>query len=249
VTQEQREARARENLPFELVLLRHGEPAWELALATASNPGLTPFGRDQASRAASHLSLRPLAALYCIPLARARETAMIVGGEHDLVPEVIDNLEEIRVPVLENATQSEVDAYFAAAMRRPLSHHWEGFPGGESFREFHARVTTALETVLARYSVRREAAEEFTVWTAPARGHTLRVGIVAHGGTNAVILAHLLGVDPVPWEWCRFETPLAAISNISLRSVSDHGYVWSLQRFGWRAESPLPRGEGGAKRG
>ena len=249
MSQEQREARARENLPFELVLVRHGEPAWELALETASNPGLTAFGRDQASRAADYLARRPIAALYCSPLARARETALIVGGLQQLTPAVIDDLEEIRVPVLENATQSEVDAYFAAALRRPLSHHWDGFPGGESFRKFHARVTTALESVLAHYGVRRESAEEFTVWTAPARGHTLRVCIVAHGGTNSVILAHLLGVEPVPWEWCRFETPLAAISNIALRSVSDRGYVWSLQRFGWRVESPLPSGEGGAERG
>jgi broad specificity phosphatase PhoE len=97
-------------------------------------------------------------------------------------------------------------------------------------------VTAALELVLAHYSVRRQPSDEFTVWTAPARAHTLRVGIVAHGGTNAVILAHLLGVAPVPWEWFRFETPLAAITNIALRSVSDHGYVWSLQRFGWRAD-------------
>jgi hypothetical protein len=51
-----------------------------------------------------------------------------------------------------------------------------------------------------------------------------------------VILAHLLGIAPVPWEWFRFETPLAAVSNIALRAISGEGYVWSLQRFGWRAE-------------
>lgn len=236
VTQEQREARARENLPVELVLVRHAEPDWDRALETKSDPGLTLFGQDQAERLSSYLKLRPVAALYCSPLVRAQETAGAIATEQELRVQTVDGLEEIRVPLLESVSQSEVDAYFAAAMRRPLTDHWEGFPGGEPFREFHTRVTAAVESVLAHYGVHPTATGEFTVWNAPARAHTLRIGIVAHGGTNAVILAHLLGVAPVPWEWCRFETPLAAVSNIALRGISDEGYIWSLQRFGWRAE-------------
>jgi broad specificity phosphatase PhoE len=64
----------------------------------------------------------------------------------------------------------------------------------------------------------------------------LRIALVGHGGTNSVILSHLLGVAPVPWEWLRFETALAAISTVALRPVSDEAYVWSLQRFGWRED-------------
>jgi probable phosphoglycerate mutase len=236
VTQEQREARARENLPVELVLVRHAEPDWERAYETASDPGLTDFGRKQAARVADHLKQRPLAALYCSPLERAKETAVAVGARQQLTAQIVSDLEEIRVPVLQYASQSEVDAYFAAAARRPLVNHWEGFPGGEPFRAFQGRVTAGIESVLAHYGVHPSATGSFTVWNAPARGHTLRIGVVGHGGTNAVILAHLLGIAPVPWEWCRFETPLAAVSNVALRAISDEGYVWSLQRFGWRPE-------------
>lgn len=235
MAQEQREARSRENLPLELVLVRHGEPDWERDKASG-DPGLTRLGHIQAERAATQLNERSIHALYCSPLRRAHETAQAIAKDQQLELQVIDNLEEIRVPALQNLTQTEVDSYFAAAARRKLQERWSGFPGGESFRGFHARVTSAMESMLAHYGVHSRVSEEFTVWSAPARGQPLRIAVVAHGGTNAVILAHLLGLEPVPWEWLRFETALAAVSIVALRSISDDGYIWSLQRFGWREE-------------
>src|SRR4030095_12176009 len=114
--------------------------------------------------------------------------------------------------------------------------HWDGFPGGEPFRDFHARVTTALGGVLAHYAVRTTEVDAFPVWSAPPRAETLRSGIVAHGGANSVMLTHLLGIPSVPWEWIRFETALAAYSILALRAINDQGYIWSLQQFGRRAD-------------
>jgi broad specificity phosphatase PhoE len=233
VTQEEREARSRENLPIELVLVRHGEPDWERG-KESGDPGLTELGRNQAANAAASLKRLHIDALYCSPLKRARETAEIVGGPQQLTPTVIDDLEEIQVPVLRNLSQTEVDAYFAAAARRTLQERWDGFPSGEPFRHFHERVTAAIEAMLRQFNVHSRTSEEFTVWSAPARGQTLRVAVVAHGGTNAVVLSHLLGIAPVPWEWLRFETPLAAVSILGLRAISDDAHIWSLQRFSWR---------------
>jgi broad specificity phosphatase PhoE len=235
VTQEKREARSREAAPVELVLVRHGEPDWERKEA-AGDPGLTGLGWAQAERAAAALAGRSLDAVYCSPLRRARETAQPVAAMHQVTPQVLDDLEEIRVPTLLNLTQSEVDSFFAAAARRTLQDRWNGFPGGESFRAFHARVVTAVEGMLAHYGIRSRVSEEFTVWNAPARGRPLRLAVVGHGGTNAVVLTHLLGLPAVPWEWLRFETALAAATILTLRAISDDSYVWSLQRFGWREE-------------
>ena len=81
------------------------------------------------------------------------------------------------------------------------------------------RVTSAAESIFAHSGVHSHVSEAFTVWNAPARGHALRVAPVGHGGTNPVILAHLLGVAPVPWEWLRFKTVLAAVSVVALRPV------------------------------
>ena len=59
----------------------------------------------------------------------------------------------------------------------------------------------------------------------------IQTGVVAHGGTNAVLLTHLLDVRPVPWEWMRFESELASYSVAQARRISEPGHVWSLQNF------------------
>lgn len=215
--------------------MRHAEPDWASARQKGVDPGLTALGRQQAADLAEHLRALPLAALYCSPLQRARETAAEIAAAQDLTVTTVQDLAEIGVPLLQNASQTEVDAYFLAAARRPFREHWEGYPGGEPFRAFHTRVTRAIGEVFAHYGVHAQVVDEFSAWSAPARAQTLRIGVVAHGGANGVILTHLLGIPPVPWEWIRFETPLAAYSVVALRAISDQGYIWSLQRFGRRA--------------
>ena len=232
---EERERRGRSGLPLELVLVRHAEPDWENARQKGADPALTVLGRQQAADLAAHLRSLPLAALYSSPLVRARETAAAIGAAQQLTATAVTDLAEIGVPLLQNASQTEVDAYFLAAAKRPLHDHWEGFPGGEPFRAFHARVTRAIGEVLAPYGVHSQAIDGFAAWSAPTRAQTLRIGVVAHGGTNGVILTHLLGIPSVPWEWIRFETALAAYSVVALRAINDQGYIWSLQQFGRRA--------------
>ena len=68
------------------------------------------------------------------------------------------------------------------------------------------------------------------MWKRPAEPP--HIAIVAHGGTNAVALSHLLDVRPVPWEWLRFESELTAYSIVHAREVGETGAAWSLQAFG-----------------
>src|SRR4030095_3860101 len=119
--------------------------------------------RVQAARAAAKLNAGSIHAIYSSPLRRARETAQVLAATLQLTAQIIDDLEEIRVPALRNLTQSEVDSYFAAAARRTLQDRWSGFPGGESYRDFHARVTSAIESTLAHYGVHSLVREGFTV--------------------------------------------------------------------------------------
>ncbi|HVO28168.1 MAG TPA: histidine phosphatase family protein [Candidatus Margulisiibacteriota bacterium] len=235
VSLEERERRGRSGLPLELVLVRHAEPDWERARQQGADPGLTALGGQQAADLAAHLRSLPFAALYASPLARAQETAAAIAAAQQLTVTTVAALSEIGVPPLQTASQTEVDAYFLTAAKRPFREHWEGFPGGEPFRTFHGRVTGAISAVLAPYGIHAQIIDGFPAWSAPARARTLRIGVVAHGGTNSVILTHLLGIAPVPWEWIRFETPLAAYSVVALRAINDQGYIWSLQQFGRRA--------------
>lgn len=233
---EERERRLRTNLPIEIVLIRHAEPDWAAVRERGGgDPGLTLLGEQQAAALAVHLKSRPFDVIYCSPLRRARETAAAIGLRQDREAQIVDGLAEIRVPEMPDASQPEVEAYFAAAARRPFHEHWNGFPGGESFVDFHRRVTMTLETVLARHHTRPHPVGEITAWSTHERGQTLRLGIVAHGGTNSVLVTHLLGIPAVPWEWIRFETPLTAYSTLALRAFNEEGYIWSLQSFGQRA--------------
>ena len=46
-----------------------------------------------------------------------------------------------------------------------------------------------------------------------------------------VVPTHLLDIRPVPWEWLRFETELAAFSVLRARAIGPDGFTWSLQNF------------------
>ena len=85
-----------------------------------------------------------------------------------------------------------------------------------------------VEIFVAR-GFRRKREHDFTTWSVPKRPPT--IAIVAHGGTNAVALAHLLDVRAVPWEWVRFESELCAFSVLQARPLGPSGCVWSLQNF------------------
>lgn len=224
-----REARIRAEAAVEIVLLRHGEPDWTpgggLAVRDAA---LTARGRLQAEAAATALAPLRIDALYVSPLRRAQETAEPLAKATGITPVTLPGLAEIDIP-LEGITQSEVDSFFRQATARRLREHWEGWPGGETFRGFHARVTGALTALLSQHGVTAQSEDEFTVWSVPPQPH--RIAIVAHGGTNAVAITRLLDVAGVPWEWNRFEMELAAYAVLQSRAIGMSGFVWCLQNF------------------
>jgi broad specificity phosphatase PhoE len=224
-----REARERAEPHAHVVLLRHAEPDWSPGGGTAvPDPGLTVFGRAQARAAAERLARWPLDAIYVSPCRRAQETAAPLVEASGIEPVTAEDLAEIGVAV-QGLSQDDVNRYFVEGSLRPLNEHWEGWPGAESFRAFHARVAAALEGVLARHGATPSREHDFGVWHFASKRPSLAV--VAHAGTNAVALAHLLDVRPVPWEWLRFESELAAYSVLQARPIGPSGHTWSLQNF------------------
>ena len=57
-----------------------------------------------------------------------------------------------------------------------------------------------------------------------------RILIVAHEGTNAVVLSHLLGVEPTAWEWVRFSSNWAGIARLRTAAIAQAA-VWRLACF------------------
>ncbi len=213
----------------ELTLLRHGEPDWAPGGGTSvPNPGLTPYGACQARAASAAIAKAGVDAIYVSPLQRAQETAQALAEMSGVAPVTLESLAEID-PGATGMSQEEVDRYFVEAMQRPLHEHWDGWPSGESFRDFHARVTGAVADLLDRHAIRAERMQDFTCWHLPS--DALSIVVIAHGGTNAVLLSHLLDIRPVPWEWLRFESELASYSVVQARPIGLSGSVWSLQNF------------------
>jgi broad specificity phosphatase PhoE len=229
--QARREARQRDEAAAHIILLRHGEPDWypDGASAQVGDAGLTRLGEAQARCAAEALAKGRVDAIYVSPLRRAKETAAPLAAATGLRVTTVPDLAEISVAGAVGLSQRDVDRYFLDSMRRPLSEHWHGWPGSERFRDFHARVCKGLCDVLARHRITPSREQEFTIWEQPERPET--IVIVAHGGTNAVLLTHLLDIPPVPWEWIRFESELAAYSILQARPLGQRGCIWSLVDF------------------
>jgi len=219
-----REAKLRDRPHARVTLIRHGEPDWTPANGPAvTDPNLTSLGVAQAEATARSLAEDGIEAIYVSPYRRAQETAAALAEITGIRPVTVDGLAEVGVAV-DGLTQEEVDRYFVDGSQRPLDEHWEGWPGAESFHDFHGRVTTAVTDVLGRHGCHSFRQHDFTVWE-------LRIALVAHGGTNAVALTHLLDIRPVPWEWLRFESELASFSVLQARPIGPEGFVWSLRNF------------------
>lgn len=131
-------------------------------------------GRAQASAMAELFVDVHVDKALCTGLPRTRETGLTILADRDIELEVISELEEIR-PV-----KGEAPGGYDVVSDVAFSH-WRAdqedaaFLGGERYRDFYARISTAMDELLLDGS-----------W------HDLAV--FAHGGTNAAILGWATGV-------------------------------------------------------
>jgi probable phosphoglycerate mutase len=216
---------------MELILVRHGLPDWAPDSLARNDPHLSELGQRQAARVAAVADRwGPIDEIWMSPMHRARETAAPIGQSTGLNPVVQDWAHEIRNPdQWEGSPIDEIKNAWIDANLRPISDLWTGIPGGETFRDFHQRVVAGLEGSLAERGITRLDDGHPHLWNVPDDDR--RVVLVAHGGTNAVVIGHLLGAEPTPWEWDRFESPHTGLARLSTLSIA-HGRAFSLRVFG-----------------
>lgn len=212
---------------MEIVLVRHAQPEWVIDGRGVDDPVLTELGHQQAALLPQYFESRPIDHLFVSPLIRARQTAQPLIDAFGIEPETLDWAAEISAPVWQGTPMEVIEHAFATQRARPLEEQWEAIPGGESFREFHERVTDGLVDLLARFDCVRTLGFP-PLWRVPFDGP--RIVLVAHSGTNAVALGHLLGIDPVPWEWERFIAFHASISVLRPMHIAQAATL-SLFRF------------------
>jgi broad specificity phosphatase PhoE len=163
-----------------LLLIRHGETEWNVSLRYMGQ-GQVPLnqrGRTQAELLAKRLRPARAGALYTSDLARASETAAILGAALGLKPRPMPELREIDVGQWEGLTPEELYRRFPDHMKE-----FERDPartvriGGESYARLQERALVALNSIKA------------------AHGSDETVLAVSHGGTIRALLCHVIGLD------------------------------------------------------
>ena len=212
---------------MELLLVRHAQPEWTRGHISQVDPALTELGHRQALLVAERLAGMAFDDVLVSTARRAQQTAdPLREGLADT--EFTDRfwLHEIQLPqAWADTPAEEVGRVLLEARDRPRDEWWDGLPGGESFRDFHERVTTGLMQELAEYGAERKPDG---LWQLP--DDDLRLLMVAHAGTNSLVLGALLGLEPEPWEWERFASDHASVTRLRTTAIAG-GHIFGLQSF------------------
>ena len=134
-------------------LARHGQTAYN---AEGRFQGHLPVplddtGRAQARDLAETVAAVEVRTLVCSPLARARETAEIVGARIGLVPEEDARFTETDTGDWTDRSFAEIKAEDPEGFHRyEISDPTFRYPGGESFAEQSDRVQAGLAALRAR---------------------------------------------------------------------------------------------------
>ena len=149
-----------------LILVRHGRTALtesrKISGGDGENPDLSELGRQDARQVAEELAklghsgnfayLAPPVAVVHSPIARAQQTAQAISNRVSIPMVSNDDLAEIGFGEWDGLTNEEMIAAFEEEYNA-----WRGSlevapPGGESLKDFDARVRRAFDSILERYS-------------------------------------------------------------------------------------------------
>lgn len=159
-----------------LILLRHGETEWNLSgrwQGQDANTQLTDRGRAQAAVVARRLSSYPIQAIYSSDLSRAFETAQIAGELLGLDPQPEPGLRESDIGAWTGLTWDQITARYPDEVAAMFGGEDVRRGGGETYAELHARLQTAVESIIARH---------------PGQ----MVLVVSHGAALRSLVAHAL---------------------------------------------------------
>ena len=131
----------------ELILVRHGETDWnrELRFQGHVDVGLNATGLEQARRVASRLAGEPARHLYVSDLLRAQQTAQPIAQELAVATVADVALREQAFGVVDGMRVDDIKSQHPQAWEGWLRFHEDySMPGGETMRQFHARVMDAV---------------------------------------------------------------------------------------------------------
>jgi probable phosphoglycerate mutase len=187
---------------MELLLIRHALPVRidEGVVDGPADPALADGGRSQAAALAAWLADEPIAAVWCSPMRRARETARPLAERLGLDVRIEDGIAEYD---RDAASYIPVEELKAANDPR-----WYQVP--EQPDHFRGVVVEAIERIVDQHAGQR-------------------VAVVCHGGVINVYAGHVLGIeDPLFFlpGYTSVSRVLAASSGErSIESLNEQGHL------------------------
>jgi probable phosphoglycerate mutase len=143
----------------ELSFIRHGETDWNLQQRFQGqiDVPLNANGQRQAALLGARLAAAPADALVSSDLQRARQTAAPLAAAWGLPLPTLAGLREQHFGVLEGLDVPTIQRDHPELWARWLEHRADhALPGGgESTRQFHARVLAAVRQLADEYAGRR----------------------------------------------------------------------------------------------
>lgn len=188
-----------------IYLIRHGATvvSGRDPFAGSIDVELSDEGRTQAVQLAKRLQTVKLDALYCSPMRRTMETASIIGKSHGLTPQKEDGLREINYGMWDGLDKAVVAEQFPENWAQWQEDPYGTAPGGgDAGASVLARALPVFQEIVERH-----------------RGQT--VAMVAHKGTNRLLISSLLGLDPRRFRDRLDQHPAA----LNLLEVSPHFQV------------------------
>ena len=185
---------------------------------------LSPLGERQGAAQAERLSRAGLSAVVASDLQHARRTAELIAAPHEVPVTAVPALREMSMGRWEGLTADEISAREPGAFAAWRARIGEfPFPEGESLGDLADRAWPAFEAVVAAHP---DGA----------------IAVVAHGGTNRVLICRALGLP--------LDRLLALGQDYGALSVlarADGG--WRLHRLNEGPIAPWPPRRGASNRG
>jgi glucosyl-3-phosphoglycerate phosphatase len=180
--------------PQRLVLLRHGQTAWnaERRIQGQLDSELDDTGHLQAAAVAPVLAALAPTALWSSDSARARQTAAYVAKETGLEPTYDARLREYFLADWQGLTHTDVAAFAPDELARFRTGDFDVVPGGENAAEVAARMVAALSELL-------DATAPGELAIAVSHGAAIRDAVPALLGWPVTGRAALHGLDNCGW--------------------------------------------------
>ncbi len=176
---------------MELIIVRHGDPDYEL-------DSLTPSGVEEAKLLAKKLEKMDIAAFYCSPLGRAQKTASYTLEAMHREAETLLWLEEFRGRIQKPKEEKDIcwDRLPSEWTENPQYYEKDWYKTDlmqtANTEEEYKIVCAGIDALLEKHGYKHER-NHYKVLNS---NHD-KVVLFCHFGVESVILSHIFGISPM----------------------------------------------------